>query len=58
MKYIVSCYNGGPFFKLDWGIFRPDETRVVMIAKSEEDAIIKAKKKVHRDYYKVIEVIG
>ena len=57
MKYKVSCYNGGPIFGWDWVFIKPDETIVEVEGEDENRAIIMARGKVTRDYYKIIEVI-
>ncbi len=54
MKYKVSCYNGGPLLKFDWVFIKPDEAIVDVDANSEAEAIAEARKRVIRDYYKVI----
>ncbi len=54
MKYKVSCYNGGPLLKIDWVFIKPDEAIVDVEANSEAEAITEARKRVVRDYYKVI----
>jgi len=54
MKYTVSCYNGGLFLKIDWVFIKPDEALVDVEATSEAEAITEARKRVIRDYYKVI----
>ena len=57
MKYKISCYNGGPLLGLDWVFIKPDEVIVEIEAETEHQAILAARSKVIRDYYKVIGVI-
>lgn len=54
MKYKVSCYNGGPLLKMDWVFIKPDEAIVDVEANNEAEALVEARKRVVRDYYKVI----
>ena len=56
MKYKISCYNGGPLLGMDWVFVKPDETIIVVDADDEEKAIMRAKWRVKRDYYKVVEI--
>ncbi|VVB60170.1 Uncharacterised protein [uncultured archaeon] len=56
MKYKVSCYNGGPFFKFDWVFVKPDDVIVDVEANSEAEALVEARKRVVRNYYKVIRI--
>jgi hypothetical protein len=56
MKYKVNCYNGGPIFHLDWIFINFDEVTITVEAEDENDALIQARNKVFRDYYKVISV--
>ena len=56
MKYKVSCYNGGPFLKMDWVFIKPDDVIVDVEAHSEAEALVEARKRVVRDYYKVIRI--
>jgi len=57
MKYKVSCYNGGPLLGLDWVFIKPDEVIIEVEAYKEDEAISKAKTRVKRDFYKVVEII-
>ena len=56
MKYRISCYNGGPIFGFDWVFIKPDEVIVEVETDSESKAILEARSKVIRDYYKVVGV--
>ena len=56
MKYKVSCYNGGPLFGLDWVFIKPDEVIAEVETNSEAEAIVEARKRTVRDYYKVIRI--
>jgi uncharacterized membrane protein (UPF0127 family) len=56
MKYRVSCYNGAPLLGIDLVFVKPDEAVVEVDAENEPQAIGEARKKVTRDYYKIIGV--
>jgi hypothetical protein len=56
MKYKISCYNGGPLLRMDWVFIKPDDVIVDIEANNEAEAIIEARKRVVRDYHKVIKV--
>ncbi len=56
MKYKVSCYNGGPLFKMDWVFIKPDDVIVDVETNSEAEALVEARKRVVRDHFKVIRV--
>ena len=58
MKYKVSCYNGGPFLKMDWVFIKPDDVIVEVEANSEAEALAEARKRITRDFYKVIKAEG
>lgn len=56
MKYKVSCYNGGPLLGRDWVFIKPDEVIAEVQTNSEAEAIVEARKRVVRDYYKIIRI--
>jgi len=58
MKYKVSCYNGSRIFRFDLIFIKLDEAIVEVEANNEAEAIAEARKRVVRDFYKVIRAEG
>jgi hypothetical protein len=58
MKYKLSCYNGSRIFRFDLIFIKLDEAIVEVEANNEAEAIAEARKRVVRDFYKVIRTEG